>query len=100
MEMDIYTYIQSAGLLSIDPRRMWRPTEVTPKARERERTGEGEGEKNERVRGEEGGRNRREESERLVEKITNRGGVARDAADVCGCGEEGRGATEGKGREG
>lgn len=44
----------------------------------------------------EGGRNRREKSERLVEKITNRGGVARDATDVCGCGEEGRGATEGK----
>lgn len=45
-----------------------------------------------------GGRNRREKSERLVEKITNRGGVARDATDVCGCGEVGRGAT--KGREG
>lgn len=37
LEMDIYTYIyiQSAELLSIDPRRMWRPTEVTPKERER-----------------------------------------------------------------
>lgn len=42
------------------------------------------------------GRNRREESERLVEKITNRGGVARDAADVSGCGEEGqRGGNRG-----
>lgn len=61
---------------------------------ERERE-EGEGE---RVSGgrTERGRNRREESERLVEKITNRGGVARDAADVSGCGEEGqRGATGG-----
>jgi len=55
--------------------------------RERERGGEGE-----RVSGGRTGRgrNRREESERLVEKITNRGGVARDAADVSGCGEKGQ----------
>lgn len=86
MEMDIYTYIQSAGFLSIDPRRMWRPTEVTPKERARDR-GEGkrrikEGER-ERVRAREraergGGIGEREESERLVEKITNRGGVTRE----------------------
>jgi len=41
----IYIYIQSAELLSIDPRRMWRPTEVTPKERERE---EGGGEREDR----------------------------------------------------
>lgn len=98
MEMDIYTYIyiQSAELLSIDPRRMWRPTEVTPKEREagrvRERERERQGER-ERTRR---GRNRREESERLVEKITNRGGVARDAADVSGCGKEGQGGQRGE----
>ena len=39
----IYIYIQSAELLSIDPRRMWRPTEVTLKEREREREREREG---------------------------------------------------------
>lgn len=48
LEMDIYTYIQSAGFLSIDPRRMWRPTEVTPK--ERARDGGGGGKKDERGR--------------------------------------------------
>lgn len=36
----IYIHIYSAGLLSIDPRRMWRPTELTPKEREKEREDE------------------------------------------------------------
>lgn len=38
----IHIYIQSAELLSIDPRRMWRPTEVTPKEREAGRVRERE----------------------------------------------------------
>lgn len=65
--------------------------------RKRENRGGGRRRKDERISGEriertERGRNRRKKSERLAEKITNRGGVARDAADVA---RKGRGAMGG-----
>lgn len=78
LEMDIYTYIQSAGFLSIDPRRMWRPTEVTPKERARDTGGREEKDKRGRERESESkrtgrarGRNRRERGERETRRENN-----------------------------